>query len=99
MSAPASSPKKSRKPTAPKGPAAHPPTTVMVTSAVEALKDRTGSSLSAIKKYITKKPTTKKTKKSPAKKPAAKKPTRKTPAKKTPKKAAPAKKASKPKKK
>ncbi|XP_066292737.1 histone H1-like [Branchiostoma lanceolatum] len=52
MSAPASSPKKSRKPTAPKGPAAHPPTTVMVTSAVEALKDRTGSSLSAIKKYI-----------------------------------------------
>ncbi|XP_066289074.1 histone H1-like [Branchiostoma lanceolatum] len=52
MSAPASSPKKARKPTAPKGPAAHPPTTVMVTAAVEALKDRTGSSLLAIKKYI-----------------------------------------------
>ncbi|XP_066289749.1 uncharacterized protein [Branchiostoma lanceolatum] len=48
----ASSPKKARKPTAPKGPAAHPPTTVMVTAAVEALKDRTGSSLLAIKKYI-----------------------------------------------
>ncbi|XP_066289747.1 uncharacterized protein [Branchiostoma lanceolatum] len=94
----ASSPKKARKPTAPKGPAAHPPTTVMVTAAVEALKDRTGSSLLAIKKYITKKPTTKKTKKSPAKKPAAKKSTKKTPAKKIAKKAAPAKKASKPKK-
>ncbi|XP_035699563.1 transcriptional regulatory protein AlgP-like [Branchiostoma floridae] len=48
----ASSPKKAKKPAAPKAPAAHPPTTVMVTAAVEALKDRTGSSLSAIKKYI-----------------------------------------------
>ncbi|KAI8490826.1 histone H3-K27 trimethylation, partial [Branchiostoma belcheri] len=33
-------------------PAAHPPTTAMITAAVEALKDRTGSSVPAIKKYI-----------------------------------------------
>ena len=50
MSAP--SPKKAAKPRAPKAPAAHPPTTAMITAAVEALKDRTGSSLPAIKKYI-----------------------------------------------
>ena len=52
MSAAASSPKKASKPKAPKAPPAHPPTTAMVTAAVEALKDRTGSSLPAIKKYI-----------------------------------------------
>ncbi|XP_066304497.1 histone H1-like [Branchiostoma lanceolatum] len=50
MSAPAPSPKKAKK--APKAPAAHPPTTAMVTAALEALKDRKGSSLLAIKKYI-----------------------------------------------
>ncbi|KAI8508187.1 histone H3-K27 trimethylation [Branchiostoma belcheri] len=48
-----SSPKKASKPkAAPKAPAAHPPTTAMITAAVEALKDRTGSSVPAIKKYI-----------------------------------------------
>ncbi|KAI8508200.1 hypothetical protein Bbelb_144400 [Branchiostoma belcheri] len=46
-------PKKASKPkAAPKAPAAHPPTTAMITAAVEALKDRTGSSVPAIKKYI-----------------------------------------------
>ncbi|KAI8502665.1 histone H3-K27 trimethylation [Branchiostoma belcheri] len=35
-----------------KAPRAHPPTTAMITAAVEALKDRTGSSVPAIKKYI-----------------------------------------------
>ncbi|XP_019624357.1 PREDICTED: LOW QUALITY PROTEIN: histone H1-like [Branchiostoma belcheri] len=49
MSTAASSPKKASKP---KAPAAHPPTTAMITAAVEALKDRTGSSVPAIKKYI-----------------------------------------------
>ncbi|XP_066304493.1 histone H1-like [Branchiostoma lanceolatum] len=52
MSAPASSPKKAKKPRAPKAPAAHPPTSAMITAALEALKDRKGSSLLAIKKYI-----------------------------------------------
>ncbi|KAI8491249.1 histone H3-K27 trimethylation [Branchiostoma belcheri] len=53
MSTAASSPKKASKPkAAPKAPAAHPPTTAMITAAVEALKDRTGSSVPAIKKYI-----------------------------------------------
>ena len=33
-------------------PAAHPPTSVMVTAAISAMKDRKGSSLAAIKKYI-----------------------------------------------
>ncbi|XP_078614391.1 uncharacterized protein LOC144883672 [Branchiostoma floridae x Branchiostoma japonicum] len=50
MSAAASSPKKASKPK--KAPAAHPPTTAMITAALESLKDRTGSSLPAIKKYI-----------------------------------------------
>ena len=50
MSAAASSPKKVSKPK--KAPAAHPPTTAMITAALESLKDRTGSSLPAIKKYI-----------------------------------------------
>jgi len=50
MSAAASSPKKASKPK--KAPAAHPPTTAMITAAVESLKDRTGSSVPAIKKYI-----------------------------------------------
>merc|ERR1711899_677184 len=36
----------------PKKPATHPKTTVMVAAAVAALKDRKGSSLPAIKKYI-----------------------------------------------
>ncbi|KAI8496858.1 histone H3-K27 trimethylation [Branchiostoma belcheri] len=53
MSTAASFPKKASKPkAAPKAPAAHPPTTAMITAAVEALKDRTGSSVPAIKKYI-----------------------------------------------
>ncbi|XP_019621886.1 PREDICTED: histone H2B.6-like [Branchiostoma belcheri] len=53
MSTAASSPKKASKPkAAPKAPAAHPPTTAMITAAVEELKDRTGSSVPAIKKYI-----------------------------------------------
>merc|ERR1712072_1664921 len=36
----------------PKKPAAHPPTASMVKAAIKALKDRNGSSLPAIKKYI-----------------------------------------------
>ena len=36
----------------PKAPAAHPPVAAMVTAAITALKDRKGSSLSAIKKYV-----------------------------------------------
>ena len=36
----------------PKAPAAHPPTASMVKAAIKALKERNGSSLPAIKKYI-----------------------------------------------
>merc|ERR1712043_129285 len=36
----------------PKAPAAHPPTATMVVAAIKALKERGGSSLPAIKKYI-----------------------------------------------
>ena len=36
----------------PKKPAAHPPTASMVKAAIKALKERNGSSLPAIKKYI-----------------------------------------------
>ena len=36
----------------PKAPAAHPPVAAMVTAAITALKDRKGSSLAAIKKYV-----------------------------------------------
>ena len=43
------SPKKASKP---KAPAAHPPTATMVVAAIKALKERGGSSLPAIKKYI-----------------------------------------------
>lgn len=52
--APAASPKKVVKPKAkkPKVPAAHPPVQQMVNAAIAALKERKGSSLSAIKKYI-----------------------------------------------
>jgi len=39
-------------PTKPKTPAAHPPVAEMVTAAIKALKDRKGSSLPAIKKYL-----------------------------------------------
>lgn len=40
------------KPKAPKKPAAHPPTSEMVIKAIVTLKERSGSSLPAIKKYI-----------------------------------------------
>merc|ERR1712077_116518 len=43
---------KAKKAAKPKKPAEHPKTTVMVAAAVAALKDRKGSSLPAIKKYI-----------------------------------------------
>merc|ERR1712241_1007775 len=45
-------PAKAKKAAKPKKPATHPKTTVMVAAAVAALKDRKGSSLPAIKKYI-----------------------------------------------
>ncbi len=45
--------KKFVKPKKPKAPAAHPPVAKMVTAAIIALKERNGSSLAAIKKYIT----------------------------------------------
>merc|ERR1711881_635 len=48
MSAPAPAKKAAK----PKKPATHPKTTVMVAAAIAALKDRKGSSLPAIKKYI-----------------------------------------------
>lgn len=51
--APAASPKKAvKKARKPKVPAAHPPVQQMVNAAIAALKERRGSSLSAIKKYI-----------------------------------------------
>lgn len=52
--APAPSPvkKAAKKPTKPKAPAAHPPIAEMVVAAIKALKDRKGSSLPAIKKYL-----------------------------------------------
>lgn len=51
--APAASPKKVvKKPSKPKVPAAHPPVLQMVNAAIAALKERRGSSLAAIKKYI-----------------------------------------------
>jgi len=51
--APAASPKKAvAKPRKPKVPAAHPPVLQMVLAAIGSLKERKGSSLAAIKKYI-----------------------------------------------
>ena len=52
--APASPAKKPAKKSAakPKKPASHPPVAEMVTAAIKALKDRKGSSLPAIKKYM-----------------------------------------------
>ncbi len=50
--APKSPAKKAVKPKKPKAPAAHPPIAQMVTAAIVALKERNGSSLAAIKKYI-----------------------------------------------
>ena len=44
--------KKATKPRKPKAPAAHPPVAQMVTAAITSLKERNGSSLAAIKKYI-----------------------------------------------
>ena len=41
-----------KKASKPKAPAAHPPVAAMVKAAVKALKERNGSSLPAIKKYI-----------------------------------------------
>nr|XP_019542561.2 histone H1B-like [Aedes albopictus]XP_029734897.1 histone H1B-like [Aedes albopictus]XP_029734902.1 histone H1B-like [Aedes albopictus] len=56
--APAASPAKAKKPRAPKGqgkpkkPSTHPPVNDMVVAAIKTLKERNGSSLQAIKKYI-----------------------------------------------
>jgi hypothetical protein len=50
--APAPVAPKASKPKAPKKPAAHPPTSEMVIKALVTLKERKGSSLPAIKKYI-----------------------------------------------
>merc|ERR1711963_1276678 len=50
--APAKSPKAAKKATKPKAKPTHPKTSVMVLAAVKALKERNGSSLPAIKKYI-----------------------------------------------
>ena len=47
--APAAKPKVAKKP---KAAPAHPPTSAMVVAAIKALKERGGSSLPAIKKYI-----------------------------------------------
>ena len=44
--------KKATKPRKPKTPAAHPPVATMVVAAITALKERNGSSLAAIKKYM-----------------------------------------------
>merc|ERR1739838_1001843 len=54
----AAKPKKEKKAAAPKAkkaaaPAAHPKYSVMIAAAIEALKDRTGSSRQAILKYVT----------------------------------------------
>ncbi len=43
---------KPKKATKPKAPASHPPPQQMVTAAITALKERKGSSLQAIKKYV-----------------------------------------------
>ncbi len=48
----APAPAKKAAPKKPKAPAAHPPVAVMVTAAITSLKERNGSSLAAIKKYI-----------------------------------------------
>jgi hypothetical protein len=48
----APAPAKASKPKAPRKPSAHPPTSEMVMKALVTLKDRKGSSLPAIKKYI-----------------------------------------------
>ena len=50
--APVAKPAKAKKAAKPKKPAAHPPVASMVTAAIKNLKDRKGSSLAAIKKYI-----------------------------------------------
>lgn len=50
--APASPKKAVAKPRKPKAPAAHPPVQQMVDSAISSLKERRGSSLAAIKKYV-----------------------------------------------
>ena len=50
--APAPAAPKASKPKAPKKPAVHPPTSEMVMKALVTLKERKGSSLPAIKKYI-----------------------------------------------
>jgi histone H1/5 len=53
MSAPAAAPApKATKPKAPKKPSAHPPSSEMVMKAIVTLKERQGSSLPGIKKYI-----------------------------------------------
>merc|ERR1711936_150702 len=50
--APAAKAPKAKKAAKPKAAPTHPKTTVMIVAAVKALKDRKGSSLAAIKKYI-----------------------------------------------
>merc|ERR1712223_611912 len=50
--APAAAPAKAKKAAKPKAKPTHPKTSVMVVAAVKALKERNGSSLPAIKKYI-----------------------------------------------
>ena len=52
MSDAAKSPAKPKKATKPKAKPTHPKTSVMVVAAIKALKERNGSSLPAIKKYI-----------------------------------------------
>ena len=52
MSDAAKTPVKAAKAKAPKAKPAHPKTSVMVVAAIKALKERNGSSLPAIKKYI-----------------------------------------------
>ena len=52
MSDAAKSPAKAKKATKPKAKPTHPKTSVMVVAAIKALKERNGSSLPAIKKYI-----------------------------------------------
>ncbi len=49
---PAAKPVKAKAPKAAKKPAAHPPYITMIAEAITALKERDGSSLPAIKKYI-----------------------------------------------
>merc|ERR1712018_882750 len=50
--APAAKAPKAKKAAKPKAAPTHPKTTVMIVAAIKALKDRKGSSLAAIKKYI-----------------------------------------------